>query len=194
MYVFYAASAASVDGCAILTSLKFYACPLFLIVGPTGSSLSDCRILVAHQGAFTPTLLSELWVYRALGDPIARAQDREFEQALLDAQGRQIEADEEEQAAIHEQNRVAAEFAALPDLVFAGQNVIKVRFYIPDNVHREKVFARDAPVSFLFVFVRGLLWPRPFALFVGYPREEVVETGAAIETIWTHPHLLLYVQ
>jgi hypothetical protein len=121
----------------------------------------------------------------ASSNPIVQDQVREFQEALLGEERRSEIVHEEECG----RDRIATEFAALPDEAVG----CRIRFHMPDNSHCEKVFAKTAPASWLFVHVRHFVYPRRFGLVTGFPQQEMEESEAEIQTICGQSQVLVHV-
>jgi hypothetical protein len=195
-YVFYATSSTTSDGYSILTGIRFRSLPLILLVRPSGNSLQESTVFVTHQGDISESSLLSYFAmdHRPPADPVRAEQDREFQEAILEVEQQEVIQHEAVGRYESERDRIAAEFAALPELPHGAPNVCRVRFQMPDNSNPEKAFPKDGPISMLFVFARHLLFPKKFALFTGFPMSRIEESQATIESVCPYQQFLVRVQ
>lgn len=204
-YIFYPLEATSVEGWKIVTStFKFHSLPLFALIRPRGTSLSQSQIFMKHEGLIGETaLLSYISIENQnlaqednQNNNIIAQQDEDFRRAVEEAELNQLTTEEiEREARRTEENRIQKindEFNAIP-IPQQGEDKIVIRFLFPDNISRTREFPVNGTIRMLFAFARKFEDPQNFILLTGFPMQQLEESDELISSICNDKHFVIHV-
>ena len=201
-YLFYPLEATSVEGWKIATStFKFRSLPLFALIRPRGTSLSQSQIFMKHEGLIGETaLLSYISIENQNNNNednlIIQQQNEDFRRAVEEAEFNQLTTEElEREARRSEENRIQKindDFNAIP-IPQPGENAIVIKFLFPDNVSRTRNFPENGTLRMLFAFARKFEDTHNFVLLTGFPMQQIEENDNLISSICKDKHFVIHV-